>query len=167
MQRRTFFKASFTLAAVLIAWRQGVLIPAEKIRDKLPEFVFINKKDILILKQFLPVVLPFHAWSIEDVSSFASRLDGTINLMTPKVRDDIRQLFDLFSIKPVLWFYGVSSLESASILKRSQFLSSLKSSKLKDIRAAGNGFCELLSAVYYSNPDSYKDLGYEAPVELL
>tara|TARA_R110002049_G_scaffold279128_3_gene458033 strand:- start:53 stop:556 length:504 start_codon:yes stop_codon:yes gene_type:complete len=167
LQRRTFFKASFTLAAVLIAWRQGVLVPAEKIRSKIAEFEFLNRKDIQLLQYFLPVVLPFQKWTVEEVSSFSSRLDMTISLMTPKVQGDIRQLFDLFDLKPVVWFYGLASIESASVQKRSQLLSSLKKSRLKDFRAAANGFCELLSAVHYSNPDSYKDLGYEAPLELL
>lgn len=167
MQRRTFFKSSLTLAALLVAWRQGVLVHSEKVRSQIPEFNLITKTDIVLLNQFLPVVLPFENWTIEKVSTYSSRFDVTVSFMVPCVQKEIRQLFDLLNLKPFLWLNGLSSLESSSIASRSKFLISLKNSRISDFRAAGHGFCELLSAVYYSDPSSFMALDYHPPLDLL
>lgn len=167
MQRRTFFKSSLTLAALLITWRQGVLVPAAKIAGRIKEFHFLEKPDILLLQKMLPIILPFYKWNVEELASFSSRLDQTIYLTTKPVKSEVRQLFDLFHIKPFLWMNGIYSLEKANKEQLESLISSMKHSRLKDLKAAGNGFCELMSSVYYADPKTYKDLSYEAPLELL
>ena len=115
----------------------------------------------------LPIILPFNKWSVEEVASFSSRLDETIHLTTKPVRGEIRQLFDLFHVKPFLWMNGIYHLETANKEQLESLIFSMKKSRLKDLKAAGNGFCELLGSVYYADPKTYKDLSYEAPLELL
>lgn len=167
MQRRTFFKSSLTLAALLITWRRGVLVPAAKIAGRIKEFHFLEKPDILLLQKMVPIILPFNKWSVEEVASFSSRLDQTIYLTTKPIKSEVRQLFDLFHIKPFLWMNGIYHLEKANKEQLESLISSMKHSRLKDLKAAGNGFCELMSSVYYADPNTYKDLSYEAPLGLL
>ncbi len=152
---------------MLITWRQGVLVPAAKIAGRIKEFHFLEKPDILLLQKMLPTLLPIQDWSVEEVARFSSRLDETIYLTTKPVTAEVRQLFDLFHVKPFLWMNGIYSLEKANNAQLESLIFSMKNSRLKDLKAAGNGFCELLSGVYYADPKTYKDLDYAPPLELL
>lgn len=167
MLRRTFFKSSIALSVGLIAWRQGVLVPAEKIKQKLSEFGFLKKRDIALLKTALPAVLPFKKWQVEELSLFAAGLNQTIELMQPNVQNEVRQLFDLFHIKPFLWWMGITSIETASPASFMQMLAKMKKSRVPDLRAASMAFNELVCAVYYASPNTDTELGYHAPTELL
>ncbi len=167
MQRRTFFKASIALSVGLIAWRQGVLVPAKEQSQKISEFTFLEKRDIILMTALLPSLLPFKQWPIEEIAKMSQDLDRTLSFMTRSTQEEIRQLFDLFHLKPFLWWHGVSRLERANPVDISKLLERMANSRLSDFRAASAALNELLCGVYYASPSTDLELSYAPPLDLI
>lgn len=165
--RRTFFKSSAALAVTLLAWRQGVLVPARETQHKISEFHFLTKPDIELLRLLLPTLLPFKEWDVAAISEFAPQLDATVTLMEPSVASDVRTLFDLFQLTPVRLWFGLPAIQVATPAQMEQALNKMQTSRLPDLRAAAMAFNEIICGVYYSNPATDAEIAYTPPLDLL
>lgn len=165
--RRTFFKSSVALAAALIAWRQGVLVPAQNQAKKIEVFHFLNREDVELLSVVLPCLLPFRNWDVATLAHFCARFDGTISHMEVEVQKEIRQLFDIFYIAPMRWWLKLPAIKKITPAQMEQALEKLQSSRLPDFRAIALGLNELVCGVYYSDPAVESELDYAPPTELL
>lgn len=150
-----------------MVWRQGVLVPARKQQQKISDFSFLEQRDISFLRICVPALLSFRKWELESFSSYLTRLDGTVTLMEPFVRNELRQLFDLFHFVPIKWWLGLGEWERVSEETLLHALTKLQNSRVSDLRAASLGLNELINSIYYSDPNNYHELNYAAPVELL
>lgn len=155
------------MAVTLIAWRQGVVVPARKITNKIPEFRFLTKPDVELLRVLLPTLLPFREWNVDMIADFSSRLDMTVSMMEPSVSTEIRQLFDLFQIRLVRAWLDLPNLNEATKEQMHAAIIKMQNSRLADLRAAALGLNELVCGIYYSNPLSDHEIGYATPQDQL
>ncbi len=151
----------------LIAWRQGVLVPASQQSQKISEFSFLEKRDVVLITALLPALLPFKKWPLEDTALMCQDLDRTISFMTKSTKSEIRQLFDLFHLKPFLWWHGARSLDQISAVDMSKLITSMTSSRLSDFKMAAAALNEIICGVYYANPQTDRELSYAPPLELV
>lgn len=167
LQRRTFFKSTIALSVGLIVWRQGVLVPAKKITQKINEFSRLEKPDVVLVSKLLPAMLPFKQWDVANISLYCHDLDQTISLMPAHTQNEIRQLFDLFHLRPFLWLFGFSSLQAMSDSDLLLLLEKMSNSRLSDFKMAAAAIGEIVCGVYYSSPLTDAELSYAPPSELL
>jgi len=167
LKRRTFFKSSAALAVMLIAWRQGVVVPARKITNRLSEFLFLERSDIPLVYALAESLLPFKEWTTQSLTRLCTDLDHTVSLMEPSVQKEIRQLFDLLNL-PVMRLWLCLPIKGAIDASKMQVvLTKMDRSFLKDLNAASLALSELIPSVYYASLESEIEIGYAPPVEIL
>lgn len=157
-------------AAPLLALAR--LIPAAAAEPPGPRFLLAD--DVPLVRRIAAVVLegalpgPAAADRRAAMDEVVAAVDHIIGAMSPGVRADLRDLFDLLAFAPTrivlagLW----SDWPDASAADVAAFFEGWRTSRLTLLRAAYGALHDIVTGAWYGNPRSWPAIGYAGPPDL-
>lgn len=130
-------------------------------------FQQLREADLPMLRSIIPVILDgaLPAEPVTAVNAILRGLDNSLHHLSPNMRKQSLQLFDLLSMDITRGpFTGIwDSWENASQQAIEAFLQRWESSRLALLRQGHAALNQLVLLVWYSLPDSWAHSGYPGP----
>jgi len=131
---------------------------------------FLTAKDHLMLTAIIPVMLKTSIkLNIKEINKIINNIDITIYGLPLELQKELRELFTIlqFPVTRRLLAQVWSPWSQTKENEIESFLNSWRKSKLSLLRGAYQGLNELIFASYYSQPESWKSIGYDGPPKIL
>lgn len=138
------------------------------------DFVFLSEKDAEVISAVAPSMLegafPEHGSPgyEEAVRKVVARVDATISGLTPSMQDEVGELFSVLNFPPTRMFVaGVwKPWTEAGRAEITSFLESWQKSRFQLLRSGYDALHELITAAWYSNPETWASIGYPGPPDV-
>ncbi len=164
IHRRTFFKTGIIGAALLGG---AYSITSSLKSTPHPDYKFFDKEDLSIMGVFSLVILKGTSIKEEDLPKLLKDIEAAIMGLPPLVQLEVKELMLLFRLRPGRWLLGRNApWGEASHEDVDAMLNDIKFHSLPIFRGAYAALCELVTASYYANSNSWKGIGYPGPLEL-